>query len=120
MLVNFSLHIDQNYNLFSIKGKILTDLESNFLIEQIDDLIKKHKYPIILNIKELEHITSTGLNFFIRALTRCRNNSIELVIYGLQPSVEKLFYISKLNEIFVIFADEIESINYVEQRKQTT
>ena len=116
MLVNFSIHSDQNYHLLSIKGKVLTDLESNFLIEQIDDLIQNKKHAILLKINELDYITSTGLNFFIRCLTRCRNNSIELVICGLQPSVEKLFYISKLNEIFTIFADEIESINYIENQ----
>ena len=54
------------------------------------------------DVSKLEYITSSGLNFFIRSLTRIRNVGGEIILCGVQGNVEKLLKISKLNEIFTI------------------
>jgi anti-anti-sigma factor len=90
---------------FQLEGKIVSDLDTTSLIEQLQHRIDGNENIIVFNLSKLTHITSTGLNFFVRALTRTRNNEKQLILNNLQPSVAKLFQISKLNEIFTISSD---------------
>jgi anti-anti-sigma factor len=88
--------------IFSIAGKITTDDDSKSISESLDEILKKGNKQILFDLSELEFITSSGLNFFIRCLTKIRNADGELVFCGVHGFVEKLFSISKLNEIFII------------------
>jgi anti-sigma B factor antagonist len=91
---------------FQLEGKIVSDIDTTELIEQLQKRIDGAESTIVFNLTKLTHITSTGLNFFVRALTRTRNKEKKLLLNNLQPSVAKLFQISKLNEIFTISSEE--------------
>lgn len=102
MSFEFKITHQPNAAVFSISGRISQDDTTNEIMDSLVlELEKKVKF-ILLDISNLEYITSTGLNFFIRTLTKTRNAGGELIICGLQGMVEKLFVISKLNEIFTI------------------
>jgi anti-sigma B factor antagonist len=101
----FSENIDGQTVTFELEGKIVSDIDTTNLIEQLQKRVEGAEKTIIFNLSKLTHITSTGLNFFVRALTRTRNNEKKLILNNLQPSVAKLFQISKLNEIFTISSD---------------
>jgi anti-sigma B factor antagonist len=91
---------------FQLEGKIVSDIDTTVLIEHLQKRIDGAESTIVFNLTKLTHITSTGLNFFVRALTRTRNKEKKLLLNNLQPSVAKLFQISKLNEIFTISSEE--------------
>ena len=91
---------------FQLEGKIVSDIDTTVLIEHLQKRIDGSENTIVFNLTKLSHITSTGLNFFVRALTRTRNKEKKLLLNNLQPSVAKLFQISKLNEIFTISSEE--------------
>jgi anti-anti-sigma factor len=106
----FSETSNENQSVLSLEGKIISDMDTAPLLEQLQSIIEKETNSIIFDLSKLTHITSTGLNFFVRSLTRARNNDKKLVICGLQPVVSKLFQISKLNEIFTITEDVSSAI----------
>ncbi len=102
MSFEFKINAQPNAVVFSISGRISQDDTLEEIMAALNaELEKKVKY-ILLDIAKLEYITSSGLNFFIRTLTRTRNSGGELIICGLNGTVEKLFIISKLNEIFTL------------------
>ena len=113
MNVTFQTESIGNNLVFSIIGKIASDLDTQGLLDTLQTSIDAKVDNILFDLTKLDYITSTGLNFFVRSLTRTRNNEIGLVLYGLQKNVEKLFYISKLNEIFIILADKQEALDKV-------
>jgi anti-sigma B factor antagonist len=47
----------------------------------------------------------------VRLLTKVRNKGGELVLISISESVEKLFFITKLNSIFTICANVMEAQN---------
>lgn len=102
--MNVSCNILEKPNavVFSMVGKITIDDDSKKISELVEDVLKKGNKNIIFDLSDLEFITSSGLNFFIRCLTKIRNSDGELVFTGVKGFVEKLFNISKLNEIFII------------------
>ena len=106
MNLHFSEEIVGETVVFRLEGKIVSDIDTTTLIEKLQERIDGVEKTIVFNLNKLTHITSTGLNFFVRALTRTRNKEKKLVLNNLQPSVARLFQISKLNEIFTISSDD--------------
>jgi anti-sigma B factor antagonist len=88
--------------VFSFKGKIQTADETTDVLSTLDKELEEKKKSFLYDLSKLEYITSSGLNFFIRSLTRIRNVGGEIILCGVQGHVEKLLKISKLNEIFTI------------------
>jgi anti-sigma B factor antagonist len=105
MNLQFSEEIVDKTVVFQLEGKIVSDIDTTELIEQLQKRIDGQEDTLVFNLSKLTHITSTGLNFFVRALTRTRNKEKKLLLNNLQPSVAKLFQISKLNEIFTISSE---------------
>lgn len=102
MSFTFEIKSDAQALIFSIGGKIVRSEDTETLLARLDQELKLQKKQFLFEVSNLEYITSTGLNFFIRSLTRIRNSGGELVLCNLNGVVEKLFKISKLNEIFII------------------
>ncbi|MGV3630964.1 MAG: STAS domain-containing protein [Bacteroidota bacterium] len=88
--------------IFSFSGKINTQDETVEVLHTLDEELAKQQKAFLYDVSKLEYITSSGLNFFIRSLTRIRNVGGNIILCGVQGNVEKLLKISKLNEIFTI------------------
>ena len=52
--------------------------------------------------KKLDYINSTGINFFIKALTKARVKNGDLILSGAQGSVLTIVQVSKMNEVFTM------------------
>lgn len=114
MSFTFKIDAQPDSVVFSISGRISQEDTLEEIITALSKELDRHVKFILLDITRLEYITSSGLNFFIRTLTRTRNAGGELIICGLNGMVEKLFVISKLNEIFTLcptLEDGLQKIN---------
>ena len=102
----------KNYNeklaICTISGRLLIDDEVNNVLESLNDTIENK--DLVLDLSQLEYISSSGLSLFIRLLTRSRINDHGLVLANLQENVKKLFQIAKLNNIFAISDSTEEAI----------
>jgi anti-sigma B factor antagonist len=80
------------------------------ITQKVDEHIARgHKYWVC-DLSELGYCNSTGLNLFVRILTKSRNAGGDCVLVDLQPSVKKLFELSKLNEIFTSYTSTEEAL----------
>jgi anti-sigma B factor antagonist len=102
--VSLEFHITREPNVvvFSILGKINQDAIITEMMQALESELKSGNKQFVFNLNKLEFMSSTGLNFFIRCLTKIRNAGGDLVLVEVHGIVEKLFGISKLNEIFTI------------------
>lgn len=98
----FHIAVEPSVVIFSISGKINHDDTITELVDALTIQLEQGQKKFLLQISDLTYITSSGLNLFIRILTRVRNAGGDLVLVGLQGSVKKLFEISKLIEIFTV------------------
>ena len=118
MEFNFNSKTEQpNLVIFSFSGRINKPDITDPALVQLTDYLDNNKNLILFDLSKLEYINSSGLNFFIRTLTRVRNVGGELILCGVNGDVEKLFLISKLNEIFTICSSVEEGIAQINAKK---
>lgn len=88
-----------------ISGRLLTNDEVSEIITALNEYLDAN---IVMDLKNLEYTSSSGLSLFIRLLTRTRIQNKKIVLSNIQENVLKLFKITKLNDIFSI-SDNVES-----------
>jgi anti-sigma B factor antagonist len=111
--IKHTLRNETEVVIITIQGRIVTDNDTVDLLKEIQLNIDENKKTFYFDLSQLEYITSSGLNFFVRILTRTRNVGAEVTLCGIQGNVEKLFAISKLNEIFTFSPSLSEALNNV-------
>lgn len=104
MAISVDITNDMHFLVVSISGRIITDEGLNSSLQTVEAELSAKKFKaIVCSCSKLEYANSTGLNFFIRLLTRARKQGIDCVLVDLQPVIARLFEVSKLNEIFSCF-----------------
>ena len=90
-----------------LSGRMVGSEDLAAIMQQVEAKINEGAFKLICDCSQLEYCNSTGLNFFVRLLTKSRNKGGDCVLVQLQPAVAKLFSLSKLNEIFTSY-DSVE------------
>ncbi|AEA44424.1 STAS domain-containing protein [Fluviicola taffensis] len=111
MSAQFDITRSSNFVLVKVSGRIISDEGLAEALIQVDKALSSELKAVLCDCSALEYCNSTGLNFFVRVLTRSRKIGLDCVLVNLQPAVKKLIEISKLNEIFSCFnsTDEVEA-----------
>ncbi len=110
--LQFNITIEDPIIIYSLSGKITTDEDFKDLEQTVFDYLNKNYYRIVFDLSNLTHTNSSGIGFFMRTLTKARIMGGELVLTNVTGNVEKIFNISKLNEIYTICSDQVEATNY--------
>ena len=66
---------------------------------------------IIINMNEVDYISSSGLRVMLLALKKVRPSGGDIKLSGLKPFVIDVFVISGFNNIFDIYDSENEAIS---------
>lgn len=101
----------------SITGKILTEESANWIYDEIVEKLNHETKSCVIDLAETTHLTSSGINALIRLLTKTRILGGDVVLVGIKGTIEKLFDIAKLDEVFTVLPTTNEAINYFKQIK---
>ncbi len=74
------------------------------------DLLEDGHRNIIINMKELKTIDSSGLGELIRSKTTCNQRGGDIKLLHLNPKVYRLLEVTRLIGIFDIYDSEVEAI----------
>jgi anti-sigma B factor antagonist len=112
--MEFSYHIDKldHVSVIALKGGITTEAALEPLSLDIASMIEKNQVNLVFNTRDLSHINSSGINLFMRTLTKTRVKNGDLVFFGVHGNVDKLFKIVKLNEIYTIYETQQEAVDH--------
>ena len=110
--LSYTIDIDDPIITYQLKGKITTDDDYLEIEKEVFNYLNQNYYRIIFDLTELTHTNSSGIGFFMRTLTKSRIMGGELVLIGINGNVEKIFSISKLDEIYIICENQMEANNY--------
>jgi anti-anti-sigma factor len=88
--------------IISVKGRI-DAVTAPRLEKNLFDLIAQGETALLLNLQELDYISSAGLRSILSAAKQLKAKSGELFIAGLQGSVRDVFQMSGFYTIFRIF-----------------
>ncbi|UCH89590.1 MAG: STAS domain-containing protein [Thermoplasmata archaeon] len=89
----------RDLGLVIVKGKIdantALDLES-----RLNSIISDKKFKLIIDMKDVDFISSAGLRVLLAGLKETKKNDGELVLVGLQPQVKEVFDITGFTSLF--------------------
>ncbi len=103
--------------IYSLSEQLMTSETAHHLVEKVEEDLEVGQRKFILDITEVEHMNSSGLNSMLRSFTKIRNKGGESVILNPSNSVNKLLEISKLNTVFRIESSEEQAIQHLTANK---
>ncbi len=101
--MKFKIKESQAVTIISLDGKVMGGPDSTLLNDLLHKLIADGKKKIILDLKNVKLMNSSGLGMLIAALTTMRNASGDLKIAAPSKKIENLLIITKLVKVFDIF-----------------
>lgn len=99
MAFSYDIKQKEDVVLLSLKGFVLDEFQLEDLYKKSDDYFDKGLRFFVVDLAEITHMNSSGLNLLIRLLTKCRNNNGDLLICNVPKKVENLLIVSKLTSI---------------------
>jgi anti-sigma B factor antagonist len=110
-----SLHIEQRESegivILDLKGPLTLGHGDLELRDRLPALHQSGKVNIILNLKEVTDIDSTGLGTLVFGLTRLRKAGGRLALLNVNRTHLKLFLLTRLAIAFEFFDDEQDAVN---------
>ena len=99
--------------VWRLSGLLTNSKESYALLEELRALLRAEPRSVILNLKELDHITSAGVGIVAAAYTSAVNADRRLVLAALPPQVETVLNLVKLLSVIPHFATEDEALAHL-------
>ena len=110
-----NLHIEQRERegivILDLKGPLTLGHGDLELRDRLPALHQSGKVNIVLNLKDVSEIDSTGLGTLVFGLARLRRSGGRLALANLNRSHLELFLLTKLAIAFEFFEDEQDAVN---------
>jgi anti-sigma B factor antagonist len=100
---------DAAVTVFKLQGHLdaqtVRELESLYEAETT-----RAKYKWIVDLSQLEYISSAGLGSFVGVLSELRSQGGDILFVGLSPKMMKIFKVLGFTRIFRVFDGEAEAL----------
>ena len=110
-----SLHIEQRESegiiILDLNGALTSGHGDLELRDRLTALHQAGKLNIVLNLKDVSHIDSTGLGTLVFGLARLRQASGKLALANVNRAHLKLFLLTELAITFEFFNDEHDAVD---------
>jgi len=113
---NYPSRVVDGVTIVDLMGDITLGGGSGVLRESIRELIASGKKRIVLNLREVTFIDSTGIGELMSALVTARKTGSELRLLNPTPRTREVLETTKLNTIFEVYDDEEAAIASVATR----
>jgi len=110
-----SLHIEQRERegivILDLKGPLTLGQGDLELRDRLPALHQSGKVNIILNLKEVTEIDSTGLGTLVFGLSKLRRSGGRLALLNVNRTHLKLFLLTRLSVAFEFFDEEQDAVD---------
>jgi anti-anti-sigma factor len=103
---------ERHVTVVSVKGRIDAVTAPEFE-KSLSDLISKGEKTFLLNLGDLEYISSAGLRAILATAKKLKDQKGKIVLTGLIGSVGEVFKISGFDSIFKIFDSEENALKEI-------
>lgn len=101
--------LDERTHLIGVRGEIHVSTAPEFS-RRLNEAIARGKTSVILDLSAVEFIDSTGLSVLLNGLRRVTRAKGRLALVCANPTVLRLFEITKLDSTFDIYPAREEAI----------
>jgi len=110
MKMTASTRLVGGVTIVDLTGRIVLGEGSAGLRDLLRDLVREGIKKILLNLRNVDYIDSSGLGELVSAFTSMRSQGGELKLLNLTKRVRALLQITKLLTVFDITDDEATSV----------
>lgn len=89
-----------------LNGDLIGSSDSQQILQTINEHLGDAIRYCAIDLSNVRFINSTGIGVLVSILTKFRNQGGELVLIKPSEQLQKLLLITKLNDIFIIAADD--------------
>lgn len=82
-----------------VEGRFVTGADPEYLSARMDELKRLNHAKVLVDLREMPYIGSTGIGFIVGIFTSVTMNSGQFVLVGMQPRVQELFRLTRLSTI---------------------
>ena len=109
------LNLKKNGNAIIIYLEGMLDVHLSADIEkEIKKLISAESAShFILNLKDVEYMSSSGLRIFVSTMRILKERKRKLVLCNMNSAVRKIFEVVELTDMFDIFNNENEALEFL-------
>ena len=113
--MDFNYNIEENNGItvINFKGNLIEKSQAIDLMDAFDDLLKRERNRVVVDMAEFGYMNSTGLNVLIQILTKARKSGGEAVISSVPENIRSLMLITKLNSIFTVVDNKQEAEKFL-------
>ncbi len=97
--------------ILDVSGRLVVGPEASDLRRVFDHLTAQRQSRIILNLKEVDYIDSTGLGTLVIGHSAAKDGGGDMKLLHLSKRSAQLLILTKLTTVFEIFDDEQAAIN---------
>ena len=96
-----------------MKGALNTDTAPGFE-ETLSEAVQENWQLLVLDMKELDYISSAGLRVIFKAAKQQKGEGRSLAVANRQPQIEKVFEILRALPDMAVFANDAELDDYLD------
>ena len=97
--------------ILDLKGRLVLGSEDLALRQRLQSLLDAGRHNVILNLKDVSNIDTTGLGTLVSWALKFRESGGKLVLLNLGESQARLPDTLKLNAVFETYQDEAAAVN---------
>lgn len=90
------------------------------LREHLEQLIQQKMFNCLLDLKDLDYISSAGLGVLMQMLRQVRENSGDLKIVNMSDKIERVFNLLGFSRLMRIYESEEEALRAFTQQGSPT
>ncbi len=116
--MEFTIHkVNNNTAVIYFTGSISGDYQIIQLNDEFDFLSDEGFSNFVFELSHLKYLNSSGLNFFLRLLTKVRKDDGEIILSALHRELHKLLVTTKLNSFFTITDTVQQGLDHLAKEK---
>jgi anti-sigma B factor antagonist len=112
--MNISSAIEKDCTVITLSGRLDT-LTAPHAQEKIEALVKTGSLKLILNLQNVDYISSAGLRVLLIAQKKVTPEGGSVVLFGVSEELIHLFEVSGFSQLFCFTATLDESFQFFDQ-----
>ena len=110
MNLEIQRHEKEGITILDLKGRLVVG-GASLLRERVNEEVVNNHNQLILNLKDVDYIDSTGLGTMVICYTTLQKSGGGLKLVHLNRRNIELMLLTKLSTVFQIFGEEQEAVN---------
>ena len=111
MAFQINSHEREGILILTLSGRLILGEAASLLRERLAQVSGEGRQRLVIDLKEVEHIDSTGLGTLVMAATSMKKAGGAAKLAHLNQKNLELMVMTKLTTVFEIFNDEVDAVN---------